>query len=144
MKTFNLRDMANEAESNKGDFVPEDNAFYPEATVKHASWRVDKNGKPSWYVIVDTPDGSFPVPLNFGSMSFANKRVFDSIRAVGYTDFDNLDPEVVCAMFKTAKVAVKVKWGKNKTNPDDPWANHYFLPVQRDIPEPEMDDDDDY
>ena len=145
MQTFNLTNLAEEADNQNGDFKPEDGAFYEGARIKHAQWSIDKNGNPSWFVVVETVDGSFPVPLRFGSLSFANKRVFDSLRAVGYTDFANLNPEVATEMMKNAIVNVKVKWGKNKKNPDDPWANHVLSAPVEDIPEKEeWDEDDDY
>lgn len=147
MRTFNLTDILTEAENaednSREDFiVPEDGKVYPEATIVHSQWRLDDAGRPSWWIIIKTEDGSFPLALRFTTVDFANKRTFSNLRAVGVNDFQNLDPEVVNELLKGSQVRVKVKWGKNKTG-GDPWANHTLHPVERDIPEPPVDDEDD-
>lgn len=145
MKTFNLSDMVTKADnyedsSDSEFFVPEDGAEY-EATIRYASTKEAKNGLPSWWIILTTEDGDFPLYMGLNpDHDFINKRTFNNLRAAGVTSFDNLNPEHAAQVIEGASVRVKVKWGKPKKKGDEPFANHILSPLVEDIPEP----DDDY
>lgn len=146
MKKFNLGGLYEEAQkSESGEreefIVPEHNKFYDSATVVHSQWRMEDDGMPSFWIILKTEDGSFPLTIKFGKHDFANKRSFANLRALGITDFENLDPDVAVEVMKGSEVGVKVVWGKNKGG-GDPWANHTLHPVERNIPEPTEEEDD--
>jgi hypothetical protein len=144
MQTFNLSEMADAAEKASGpggEFITPPDGTKLDVKVKYVSVNETKEGLPAWWCVLTTPDGDMQLPIRFGNADWQNKRAFNNLRALGITDFSNIDPELTAKLMVDKEAVITVKWGKNTTG-GDPWANHTLEAKSIDIPLFEADDED--